>query len=219
MASDDGLWEEHDSEANEVANMNRNWARIAMAVLWLAVSCGALAQGDRAPGPTTESEARVVRFASRLQLGIAVTGVAVYSPTLAELHLHAGQLASLLRGAQAQVRDLVSEGSDPALVDEAAAIATWATERFAEHESRAQILSAARNVQVYLDMAYETTQSILRSRKFQDATRGMYSLHAFLAAAMGPPGSPATLAGLTTLMRALDIEPSVAWGPATETTP
>jgi hypothetical protein len=185
--------------------------RVPFGILCLALAmfAGGLVYGQSgtlAELPEQGVEQRLSLFADRLHLGLAAASVAVHSPTLGDLQLHAQQLAALLRGFEGQKRALFPGYEGPGLIAEAESFSVWITDRAFEREAHKQTLAAARTVEIYLDLAYDATQSVLRQRRLDQAGRDMYRVYAYLSAAYARPCEPAYVPGLWTLLRVFGIE-------------
>ncbi len=156
--------------------------------------------GQTGNGDTPPEQAMRSLF-ERLQLSIAITTVAVYSPTLEDARLHATQILNLLRGGERPANLSPTTGTNTGLLVDIQALPRWIAERGLEPEPRAKLLAAVRNVQIFLEMARDASASSLQQRKLDAAARDLRRAYAYLLAAWGDDLDGASLPGLRVLVQ------------------
>lgn len=160
---------------------------------------------------TTEEQPlvdRVSGFAQQLRLAVSVASFAVYSPTFRDLRLHAQQLINLLEGAQGR-HFVRSDGSPSIPVGLMVEVSAW-SRRYADTEletaTRAMLMTATRNVRIYLDLALDAALSVLDQRHLDLAITDMLRVYAYLAAAYERPNESAVVPALQTILRVFGVE-------------
>ena len=188
--------------------MNRAIRGMAFCLFVLAVvGIGATAQPEE-----RSIDERLVMFTQQLRMGLTLATVAAYSPTLADLRLHAQQLVNLLEGSQGKhfARPLPSREEITGLLVEMTSL----SERFEgpsiRPEIRGPIVDAAKNVRTYLSYALEAALSGLGERRIDRASADMMRAYAFLLAAHEKPCGAAYVPAMWTILRAFDLTERVA---------
>ena len=152
-------------------------------------------------------EDRLEAFAEHLRLGISVASFALYSPTLADLRLHAQQLVNLLEGREGR-HYVFSQPTDERPLGLLPETVAWGA-RFAERslgvDSRSRLAAAARNLRIYLGLALDAALSSLGQRRLDLAMADMLRVFAYLAAAHETPSDTAHVPGLSTILRIIAI--------------
>ena len=188
--------------------MNRAIRGMAVCLFVLAVvGIGATAQ----PEERTIDE-RLVMFTQQLRMGLTLATVAAYSPTLADLRLHAQQLVNLLEGSQGKhfVRPIPPREEIIGLLVEITALGVRFEGPSIRPEIRGPIVDAAKNVRMYLSYALEAALSGLGERRIDRASADMMRAYAFLLAAYEKPCGAAYVPAMWTILRAFDLAERVA---------
>ena len=193
------------AKGEEMTNIVRGTATILCLVLVLVSS--ALAQATREPSAERTVEERVLQLSERLRLSLAVASVAVYSPTLADIRLHAQQLVNLIEGIQGEhyVRPIKPLEEWPGMIPEVVVLALRFEAHPLEPETRAQAASALKNTRALLTFALNAALSVLSERQFERTALDMLRAYSYLAAAYETPSDAATVPALGTLLRILNV--------------
>ena len=174
--------------------VRRNTAALALMLL-VALGCACAAQSDSSGLPSVEE--RLAGFADRMQLGLSIASVAVFSPTLRDAHGQAERLIDLLRSSE---RDPI-----PGLLSQAEAFPDWIRARSFAPDALEPLLGAATDVQGFLRLAVEAAISADRARALADATDDLLRVYACLFAAWGQPVDGIVVPGLVTILHAFGV--------------
>jgi len=181
---------------------------LLLIVIALTIGAAAPAVADERP-----VEERLTMLAGRLRLGLSVASIAIYSPTVVDLHLHAQQLVNLLEGIDGRhyVRSAESQEDGPGVMPEMIVLATRFADPSFVSEFRGQIVVAGKNVRVFLDFALDAALSTLAQRRLDDGIREMLRVYAYLASAYETPCAAPRVPALWTILRAFGVvEPEQA---------
>ena len=176
--------------------MNKPRIMVAIAVAMLvAAGQACVAQSDNSAPPSIEQ--RLGGFADRMRLGLSISSVAAFSPTVSDAHGQAERLIVLLRGDPHEAA--------PGLLPEAASFSDWIAARSFAPSLQVALLGATANVQGFLRLAIEAAISADRDRSLANATEDLLSVYAYLLAAWGQPIDGIVVPGLVMLLRAFDV--------------
>lgn len=160
-------------------------------------------------------EDRLIAFTHQIRLGLTLATIAAHSPTLSDVRLHAQQLVNLLEGAEGRHFAEVLSSPDVAtgLVLELAAMKSRLENASLPDTSRRLVLTSARNVSTFLDLALSAALESLDARQIDIATADMLRAYAFLLAAYEMPCDTTYVPALWTILGAYDLTESIELNP------
>jgi hypothetical protein len=146
---------------------------------------------------------RLIVFTQGLRMGLTLATVASFSPTMADLRLHAQQLINLLEGINGEhfVRPAVSAELPEGLLPEAMTLRAQFEASPLDADRAATIARSARNIDTYLRLALAAALNGLSQRRWKEANAEMLQAFAFLMAAYEKPCDAAYVPGLWTILR------------------
>ena len=192
-----------------------------LAVFVLGVLASAVAVASQVePVPPTSGEGAPVEMrlegvADRLRLAMTLSTLAVLSPTLVDARLHAQRVVNLLEGTVGRhfVARLAPEGEVRGLLVDVRGLVPWLARKPIDPPLRETVLSFAKNIATFLDLALEAALASLGRRHLDLAAEDMRRAFAYLSAALGPESGPTYLGGVLDLLRLLEA-PAEAGTPA-----
>ncbi len=152
-------------------------------------------------------EDRLVAFTHQVRMGLTLATVAVHSPTIIDLHLHAQQLINLLEGPDGRhfVRLAATTEIPFGLLNEM----TFIRARFEQAQLAdsiwARVLVSAKNVRTYMEFALSAALTGLEQRRLDLAVNDMLRAYAFLLAAYEKPCETVYVPALWTILRAYEL--------------
>ena len=152
-------------------------------------------------------EDRLIALARQLRLGLTLSTVAAYSPTLGDLRLHAQQLVNLLEGAQGKhfVRPPQSTDEGPGALPELTALGPRFEAAPIDPDARGRVVAAVGNVRTFLVSALDAALSALAERRIDRASTHMLRAYAFLLAAYERPCDVPYVPAMWTILRAFGL--------------
>jgi len=181
----------------------RRQSRCAIVLIALLAIPPLLGFAQTPSGADVEIEDRLVRFAAKMRLCLSITSLAIYAPSIGDLHLHAQQVVNLLEGSEGRhyVRPAGSEEEVVGLRREVTHLATWLEETQVGEDVRPRLAAATKNVNAYLEMALDATLAALSQRRIPAASTELLRTYAFLCAAYEIPSDLPYVPGLSTILR------------------
>jgi len=195
--------------------MNRALRQAGIAFL-IAASIALAAVGDVVERTI---EDRLAAFAQQLRMGLTLSTLAAYSPTIEDLRVHAQQLVNLLEGARGPhfTRPAQSIEGAAGLIAEASAFGVRFEETLPDPEPRVRVLLATKNIRFYLTEALSEALAGLEERRFDRASMALLRAYAYLLAAYERPGDGASVPGTWTILRAHGLAERLAVEAESET--
>lgn len=152
-------------------------------------------------------EDRLVAFTHQLRMGLTLATVAVHSPAMIDLHLHAQQLVNLLEGTDGRhfVRLAAVSETTLGLLNEMLFIRARFEQAQLADNIRMRVMASAKNVRTYMEYALSAALAALEQRRLDLAVDDMMRAYAFLLAAYEKPCDTVYVPALWTILRTYDL--------------
>lgn len=173
-----------------------------LVALFLVTSLGGVAQQE-----ARTFEDRLVALAHQVRMGLTLATVAAHAPTIGDLRLHAQQLVNLLEGVDGRhfARASASAEIPIGIQVELASIRAGFEDASMPDDSRRLVLTSARNVASFLELALSAALDGLDARQVDSASSDMLRAYAFLLAACENPCDTTYVPALWTILRAFNL--------------